>query len=302
MSEFKTQSTAVQPPATLSYGALLIGVLAVSSAAIFIKHAQAAGADSLAIAAGRLGLASLVLFPIAAYFSWAVWRTLSRADWLKIIACGFLLAAHFALWISSLKLTSVAISTVFASTTPIWVALGAWFIYRERLGHLGYLGLALALGGSMVLGLNGGQAQTGGFFWGAFLSVSSAWMVAAYFLISQGLRQRLNTLAFIGLTFSIAALFLILTCLFTQTPLLGLPQPAYQSMLLLALIPQLIGHSVLNWAIPKLGATVVTVSVLGEPVGAALLAVWLLSEPVSGTMVLLFGVILTGILLVALKK
>ncbi|MEN9560550.1 MAG: hypothetical protein RLZZ502_1761 [Pseudomonadota bacterium] len=284
---------------------LLIGILAVSTAAVLIKQAQAAGAASLLIAAGRMGLASLVLFPVAAFVHHHTWRTLSLPMVLRVLLCGVLLALHFAFWISSLAHTSVAVSTVLATTTPIWVALASRFLFQEHLSRGQLLGLAIALAGSLALGLNDlGPAHSTQSVWGGFLAVASAWMIAAYFLLSQKLRQALPNLAFIGLTFSTAAVVLVLLCL-AQGLSLGIgaiQSEALWAIALLALVPQLIGHSALNWAIPRLGATVVTVAILGEPVGAAILALLLLHEDITAMSLLAFACILLGIYLVARKK
>ncbi len=292
-----------QPSRTRVLATLALGVLAVSAAAIFIRYAQRAGAPSLTIAAGRLLMASLVMVPIALISSRASLTTLNRGDWARAALVGALLAAHFWAWIASLAYVSVAISTVLVTTTPVWVALGAWVFRGERLAPRQILGLLLAVAGSVALAVLGGDMGKVESLWtGALLALGGAWAIAGNLLIGQSLRGKVSVRVYAALAYGWAAVWLVLALIATGTPWLGLAPTAYAFMLALALVPQVIGHTALNWALPFLGATTVAVSVLGEPIGAALIATWLLNEPVSAAMVLCFGLTLLGIVLVAGKK
>jgi drug/metabolite transporter (DMT)-like permease len=296
-------ATVLLPSRARVLATLAIGVLAVSAAAIFIRYAQLAGAPSLTIAAGRLVMASLVMVPIALISSRATFATLTRTDWARAALVGALLAAHFWAWIASLSYVSVAISTVLVTTTPVWVALGAWLFRGERLGPRQVLGLVLAVAGSVALAVLGGNMGKVESLWtGALLALGGAWAIAGNMLIGQSLRGKLPVRVYAALAYGWAALWLVLALVVTGTSILGLAPAAYGYMLALALVPQVIGHTALNWALPYLGATTVAVSILGEPIGAALIATWLLNEPVSVWMVLCFGLTLVGIVLVALKK
>jgi drug/metabolite transporter (DMT)-like permease len=282
------------------YGTLALGVFAVSAAAILIRFAQNANAPSLSIAAGRLALASLVMVPIAFFYCRDDMRGLSRAKMLRASIIGALLAAHFWFWIASLGHVSVALSTALVSTTPIWTALGAWWFRRERFAPKQIAGLVCAVAGGIGLALVSGDVVSGKSLWlGCALAVAGAWAIAANMLIGQGLRAQLPVRAYAALAYGWAALWLILAALVTQTPLLGLHPNAYWAMLALALVPQLIGHTALNWALPFLGATTVAVSILAEPVGAALIATVALNEPISVPMGVCFALTLVGIGLVA---
>ncbi|PKK81437.1 MAG: hypothetical protein CVT47_02430, partial [Thermoplasmata archaeon HGW-Thermoplasmata-2] len=125
------------PPALV----LTIGIAAVSSASTLIRLSQGF-ADSLAIAAWRLSFASLMLAPFAVFFCRKELLELSRRDWLLILLSGAFLAAHFAFWIYSLALTSVAASVVLVTTSPLFVALGSCFLLREKIGRNAAVGIA----------------------------------------------------------------------------------------------------------------------------------------------------------------
>jgi drug/metabolite transporter (DMT)-like permease len=296
----RAYDNARSPSKTRVYATLGLGVLAVSSAAILIRLAQDANAPSLSIAAGRLALASLIIVPIALATCGAAVRTMSRQQVARFALIGALLAAHFWFWIASLAHVSVALSTALVSTTPVWVALGARAFRGERITLKQTFGLLLAVAGGAGLALVSGDVVAGKSLpLGCLLALGGAWAIAGNMLIGQSLRAQLPVRAYAALAYGWAAMWLIVAALITQTPLLGLHPNAYWAMLALALVPQLVGHTALNWALPFVGATTVAVSVLAEPVGAALIATVALNEPISLAMGLCFALTLVGIGLVA---
>ena len=129
--------------------ALLAGIAAVSTASIFIEFAQNAGAASIVIAAFRLTLATLVLAPLALTRYRAQLLQLTPRAWLLALLSGVVLALHFSVWVTSLQYTSVASSVVLVTTTPLWVAVLSPLVLHERVGKATYVGLVLALLGTM---------------------------------------------------------------------------------------------------------------------------------------------------------
>jgi drug/metabolite transporter (DMT)-like permease len=219
---------------------------------------------------------------------------------LRASIIGGLLAAHFWFWIASLGHVSVALSTALVSTTPVWVALGAWAFRGERITLTQTFGLLLAVAGGVGLALESGDAVAGkSIALGCLLALAGSWSIAANMLIGQGVRAQLPVRAYAALAYGWAAVWLIVALIVTKTPIFNLPPNAYWAMLALALVPQLVGHTALNWALPFVGATTVAVSVLAEPVGAALIATVALKEPISVVMGLCFALTLVGIGLVA---
>lgn len=282
---------------------LTLGILAVSTASIFIRFAQAA-APSLVIAAYRLTLASLLLLPVAWIRHRAELRSLRGQDLVLALLSGIFLAFHFATWITSLQYTTVASSVVLVTTTPLWVALISPFTLKEPLARLVRYGMGLALAGSIVVGLSDTCAWSaaglacssitsllrGGAFLGDFLALVGAIMAAAYILIGRRLRAGISLIPYITIVYGMAAATLLVLTLTASEPLLGYPPVTYLWFLLLAVIPQLLGHSTFNWALRYVSAAYVSITLLGEPIGSTILAYFILKE--TPTALKIFGAIL----------
>jgi drug/metabolite transporter (DMT)-like permease len=290
---------------------LVAAILAVSTASIFIRFAQA-DAPSLVIAALRLTFATLLLAPIALTRHRAELKNLTRREITLGIISGLFLTAHFATWISSLEYTRVASSAVFVATGPLWVALLSPMLLNEHLTRTAIIGLTLALIGGTVVGLsdacgihNGiqcpelSQILQGRVMWGNFLALAGAWAVTGYLIIGRKLRVKMSLIPYIFVVYGISAIGLIIVMFVAGQSPLGFPAKTYLWIFLLALIPQIIGHSTLNWALAYLPAAFVAVITLGEPVGSATLAFFILQETPS--MVMMAGgiLILLGIYLVS---
>jgi len=293
---------------------LLLGILAVSSASLLIRFAQSE-VSSLVIAAYRMVLSGLILIPFTIPRHNAEIKGLSRRElWLAALA-GLLLAMHFATWILSLEYTTVASSVVLVTTQPLWVALLAPFVLKERLSPFIVIGLLVALFGTIFIGLSDICQQAGGFscppisqffqgkaFWGDLLALAGAWTGAGYILIGRRLRPKLSLTPYIFLVYGMAGLVLIAMVLISGQPAFGFSPIIYVYLLLLALFPQLLGHSSFNWALAHLPASYVSIAILGEPIGASILAAILLGDLPSGLKLLGIGLILAGILIATIWK
>ncbi|MFA5874799.1 MAG: DMT family transporter [Anaerolineales bacterium] len=293
---------------TLTLG-LLAGISAASTAAIFIRFAQHEGAPSIVIAAARLTIASLILAPFALTRYRSDLRRLSRREWVLALLSGLFLALHFATWITSLEYTTVASSVVLVTTTPLWVAILAPLVLRERLGMAAAVGLILALTGGVIVGLSDACAWQAGAlacpplrtffggtaFLGDFLALAGAWMAAGYMLVGRKLRAKTELIPYIFVVYGMAAVVLMVIMLGMGESPLGLPPPVYLWFALLALVPQLFGHSTFNWALKYLPASFVSVTLLGEPVGSTILAYFIfLEQPgwvkIGGAVLILAGI------------
>lgn len=252
---------------------LLLGIAAVSTASTLIRLAQGT-VPSLAVAAWRLTLASLALTPVAVWRCRAEWAPLTRREWGLLALSGMFLAAHFYTWIESLMLTTVAASVSLVSLTPLFVALLSYLFLKESLTARMGMGVGVAILGSVVVALGDAAAGTHR-LWGDGLALAGALAIAIHMLIGRRLRARLSLLGYIFPVYAAAAGTLLLCALATGTPLSGYPPQAWRWLLLIALVPQLIGHSSFNWALGHLPAAYVSLATLAEPVGSTLL-VWLL--------------------------
>lgn len=298
-----TVSPVIIPPAV----GLIVGVLAVSTAATFIRLAQDA-APSLTVATWRLTLASLMLAPATLWprRMWAgrgrpEWRALSLADWGWLALAGVVLALHFYTWITSLTLTTVAASAVLVTTSPFFVAIFSYFIFKEGLSRRMIAGMVLAFAGSVVIGVS--DAGSGDHHLaGDALALFGAVAVAVYMMIGRRLRARLSLLGYVFPVYATAAVVLLLISALSGTPLFGYPPAVWGWLVLLALLPQVVGHSALNWALGHLPATYVALAVLAEPIGSTALAWWVLAEPPPPAAVIGGALILTGLALASLKR
>jgi drug/metabolite transporter (DMT)-like permease len=289
--------------------ALGAAILAVSTASILIRLAQK-DAPSITIAALRLTIAAIILAPIALTRHGSELRALRRREVLWAAASGAFLALHFATWITSLEYTTVASSVVLVSTGPLWVALLSALVLRERMKGMAIWGLALAITGGIVIA--GGEACTwsaglhcsrvdalgdGHALWGNFLALAGAWAVSGYLVIGRHLRTSLSLVPYIFLVYGFAAIGLLAGALVTGGLRLALPPSTYAWIILLAIVPQLIGHSTYNWALAYLPAAFVAVTTLGEPVGSAILAYLILHERPGGFVLVGALLIMAGIYL-----
>jgi drug/metabolite transporter (DMT)-like permease len=257
-----------------AYLTLLVGVAAMSFASIFIRLAEA---PPLVIAAYRLTIAALVFLPFAPSQWSKTWRQVSRRDVLLLLFASLFLALHFALWISSLKNTSIASSVILVTSNPIFVAIFSYFLWKEKMTRLMLGGMALALGGAVLISY-GDFALSGTALLGDALAVLAALVWGIYLVTARHLRARIDFLSFVTFIYAGAAVFLLIAVAIGGYSLFGYSTQTYLMMALVALVPQLIGHSAANFALRFIPATLVSVAILGEPVGATLLGYFILEE------------------------
>ncbi len=294
--------------------AIVIAIIAVSTASIFVRFAQLE-APSLVIAALRLGFAVVALAPFAIVRYRSELRKLTRHELLLGVLSGGFLAVHFAAWITSLEYTSIVSSVVLVSTGPLWVALLSPLFLKEQISRPVLVGMLLALLGGTVVALGDScQISAGlvcpsmsGFLHGDallgnFLALVGAWALAGYLMIGRRLRSGMSLVPYIFLVYGVAAVALCTAMMVAGQRPTGFSGMTYVWILLLALVPQLIGHSIFNWILRYLPTTLVAITTLGEPVGSAVLAYFILQEiPASLT---LFGgvLILVGIYVSSRKR
>lgn len=294
-------SHAPQPARWLPFVVLGIGLVAISLSAIFARLAQAEGVSSLAVATWRLGLAALIVTPLALLQARQELARLSRRQIGLALAAGFFLALHFATWISSLEYTSVASSTALVTTNPLWIGLASFLLFRETPTKMMIGGIALSCAGSLFIFWSDSQNAVEGAnpLFGNLLALIGSWCFSAYLLIGRRLRAGLGLPAYIWLAYGVAALFLFAASGVGGVALLSLSNAAWLVLLAMALGPQLLGHTAYNWSLRYVSATFVAVVTLGEPVGSALLAFIVFGEGFAPLQFVGFSLLLAGIYLAA---
>lgn len=279
-----------------TYGMLFVGILAVSSAAILIRGAQAENIPSLVIATGRLLIASLILTPFALGSYPHELKNLTWQDIGLCILSGAFLGAHFATWITSLEYTSVVASVVLVTTNPLFVALLSFPLLGERVQRRTFFGILIAFVGSVLVALSddAGEAPTRSApMLGNALAVAGAIAIAFYLIIGRRIRAKLSVIPYIWLVYGTAALAMLPVFLF-ESPT-GYSVSGYLAVVALGIFPQLIGHSSFNYALGHFPAAYVSLMALAEPIGSALLAILFLGEMPAlvagiGSLIILIGV------------
>jgi drug/metabolite transporter (DMT)-like permease len=276
------------------YAVLIVGVLSVSSAAVIIRLAEA---PAMVIAAYRLTLAAIVLLPIALSRGFSSFKQVSGRDWLWISLSSLFLSLHFALWITSLNYTSIASSVVLVTSHPAFVAVVSYFLWGERFRRLTLAGIVVALLGVVLI-------NYGGFTFGSqtalgnLLALLAAFSMGAYLLIGGRLTTSVSILSYLSLVYAFSAVILLVAAISLGHSLIGYSPKTYLMLVLLAVIPQLIGHSCLNYAVRLMPVTLVSMAILGEPVGATVLGYFVLDEVPAINEILGGLLILAGIYLV----
>jgi len=271
--------------------ALAVGIAGISFASILVRLSTA---PAVTLAFYRMFLAAALLWPaaMAAQGSRGFWL---REHGLAMAASGVFLAAHFYTWNLSLRYTSVASSVVLVDMHPLFVLAADVFLFRENISRRHVAGVFLAVLGSMVVGA-GDFALGGRAFWGDLLAVAGALFVSVYLLIGRRVRQVVPALPYAVVVYGTAALVLAAASLAEHVPLWPYSTRDVLVFLGLAVIPTIFGHTIFNWALAVVPASLVSVTILGEPVGATILAAVLLHEwpgasQLAGGALILYGLI-----------
>jgi drug/metabolite transporter (DMT)-like permease len=279
---------------------LIIGVLAISTASILIRLAyREAGTGglgfSLVLAASRFALSALIVLP-----AWPklLKQPLQPGVSLYAGAAGLCLAAHFALWITSLSYTSIAASTALVTTNPVWVALLSRFWFGEKLSKLSVTGIAIALVGTIVIALGSAAPANGDSnpLLGDFFALPGSWAVSLYLLLGREAQRRgLGISGYSAIAYTTAAIALLPLPLAVNANYAGYSQAVYVCILLTAIVPQLVGHTIFNWSVVRISPTLVTLAILFEPVGASYFGYLVFGEVPAPAVLAGAGVLLLGV-------
>ncbi|MBM7600847.1 drug/metabolite transporter (DMT)-like permease [Virgibacillus halotolerans] len=275
---------------------LIISIIAISFAAIFVKWSDA---PSTILSMYRMVFASIFIIPIA-WKKRDAFKQITKKDWFFLVFSGFFLAMHFALWFGSLKLTTVASSTVILALQPVVALVGGFILYKERTNKAALVTMGIAIVGVMMIGWGdiglGKEAIIGDIL--SFLCVIA---VVCYLLIGQNIVRKISHWIYSFCVFSFAAIFLGIYNLIAGIDFVGYEKQDWGIFLLLAIFPT-IAHVIFNWLLNYVNSTTISMSVLGEPVGATLLAVLLLGERLVGWQIIGGIFVLTGVFLFLIQQ
>lgn len=281
------------------YLALIGGVVAISTGAVFIRLAD--DAPALVIAAYRVGIATVVLLPLSFIKARSELLNLSTADLKTALTAGLFLALHFAAWVSSLKFTSVANSVVLVNTSPLWVAVFAPFITREKIKRTMVLSVSMSIFGLVIIAY-GDYAAGGSALTGDLLALAGGFCTAGYLLMGRRLRQKLSLIAYVTVCYGSSAIILWSLVIVLDFPIWGFSGQTVTALFSMALLPQLIGHSCYNWALKYFSTSFIALSLFGEPIGSTLLAYIFFHEGLTFVKIIGGVFILSAIYLAAKRE
>ncbi|MFT4890835.1 MAG: drug/metabolite transporter (DMT)-like permease [Halobacteriales archaeon] len=275
--------------------ALGVAVVAVSTSAILVRWSQA---PSTVKALYRVVFMTALVAPVAVRNHRDDFARIDRRDLVVAGLAGVALAAHFASWFASLDYTSVAASVTLVQSQPLFVAVGAYLLLGERVTRLTVVGIAIAVVGAAVMSFGqptGTEQASLNPPLGNALALFGAVMAAAYVLSGRSLRQRIALFPYVTVVYAACSVVLLGIVLVQGWALFAYPPREWILFLGMAIGPGIVGHTVVNWALEHLESSLVSVSLLGEPVGSTVLAFFLLSEVPDPITLVGGAVVLAGI-------
>jgi drug/metabolite transporter (DMT)-like permease len=244
----------------------------------------------------RIGLSTLILIPffIARRGKGA---PIGKAILIFPVLGGVLTALDHGFWNTAVNFTSAANAALLANTAPLWVALFAWLVWRERLKAAFWIGLLLTLAGAaIVLGTDFLSHPTLGI--GDILAITAGVFYAGYFLVTQRGRVHWDTLSYVWIMGLVSSICLLGISLSLGMPITGYPVQSYLAFLGAALVSQTGGYLAVGYALGHLPASLVAPTMIGQPIVTALLAIPLLGESLQAGQIAGGLAVLAGIYIV----
>jgi drug/metabolite transporter (DMT)-like permease len=287
------QMEGTQTSKTLIYSSLIVGVLGLSMAAFFVRWANAPG-----IVTGfyRMAIATaLMALPFASRVNSHA-KPSSKGVIFAVLG-GFAFACDLALWATGIMMGEVTNPTLLANTAPLWVGLGTVLIFHRRLKPQFWVGVILALGGAaFLLGIDASRGTAIGL--GSSLGLLASFFYAAYWLLTQKGRECLDSLSYFWIAALSSTVLLTVIVLISGQSFTGYPLKTYLTFLGFGVFTQVVGWLSLNYALGHLPASLVSPTMLGQPLLTGILAWPLLGEPLSLKQIFAGIAVLVGIYLV----
>ncbi len=281
----------VEQPTIHPYIPIIIGVISVAMSAIFVKLATA---EAGVIAFYRMLFSVLIMFPLFYMKYRHEVKDLTKKDWIYSTIAGVFLALHFIFWFESLNYTSVASSTVLVTLQPIFAFIGTYLFFKEKISWQALLSAMVAISGSIII--SWGDFQIGGTaFYGDMLALLGCAFITTYLLFGQDVRQRLSLITYTFIVYSISTVALFFYVLIKGESFGPHPAMDWVWFLLLAIIPNLFGHTLFNWSLRWVSTNVISIAILFEPVGAAIMAYYIFNETLSMTQIIGGSIVIIGI-------
>lgn len=277
----------------LPYLALFFGLASIGLSAIFVKWANAPGPVS---GFYRMVIATAIMtIPFGAQAKQRA--PLSSRHILFAALAGLFFAGDLATWNTAVLIGNAANATLFGNTAPVWVSIGALILFRQKLAPVFWGGLVLAMFGAAVI-LGGDFITHPTLGAGDLLGLLSGFFYGMFFLATERARDKLSSLVSWWISAAVCTLGLLALSLAFNLPLAGYSTETYLNLIALAVIVQLVGWLAINYALGHLPASIVSPTLLGQPVITAIAAVPLLGQPLGAVQVVGGVLVLAGILIV----
>lgn len=280
----------LERPRVNPYILIVLGVISVSTSAIFVRLSTA---PSAVTAFYRLFFSILIMLPLFVFKFAPEIRQITKKDFLFSSVSGIFLAFHFILWFESLNYTSVASSTVLVTLQPLFAFVGTYLFYKEVITLKAIVSGLIAICGSVLISW-GDFTISSKALWGDFLALLACALITAYLLLGQSVRKRLSLVTYTFVVYLISSFTLFIYVIYNHQSLYPYPMEDWVYFILLAIIPTLLGHTLFNWSLKWISTNVISMAILFEPVGATILAYFILHETINwmqfvGGLIVLFG-------------
>lgn len=283
-------------PTINPYIPIIIGVVSVSLSAILVKLANA---DAGVIAFYRMLFSVIIMSPIFFLKYTHEIKLLNKRDWIFSGVAGVFLAFHFILWFESLQYTSVASSTVLVTMQPLFAFVGTYFFFGEKISIKTIVAAAIAIGGSVLISW-GDFRVSGTALYGDVLALIACALVTGYLLFGQEVRKRLSLITYTMVVYSSSTICLFIYVLFKGESFGPYPSIDWTWFVLLAIVPNLLGHNLFNWSLKYVSTNVISIAILFEPIGAAILAFFVFAEHLILSQIIGGSIVIIGIMLFVL--
>lgn len=267
---------------------VLAGTFFTSLSSIIIRFSQA---PALAISAYRMLFTSLMLLIPVLLKSRSEFKKITLKNYMLCTLSGIFLALHFAAWISSIKMTTVANSTILVSCSPIFVAMANYFITKEKLGRKMAIGISMSLAGTIIIAMGSSNETANNMMLGNILAFLGAIFVAGYLVIGGIVRKHLSAGTYVFIVYFASTVVLFIMCLASKTPVYPYPLNEFLLFIALAFFCSILGHTVYNYMVKYVSSTMISVSTLSEPIFASILALLIFKE-IPSIYTLLGGIII----------
>lgn len=254
---------------------VLAGTFFTSLSSIIIRFSDA---PALVISAYRMLFTSLILLIPVIINNRSEFKYISKKEYYLCTISGIFLALHFASWISSVKMTSIANSTILVSCSPIFVALANYFKFKEKLNRKKALGISMSLAGTIIIAMDSSGNTANNAILGNLLAFLGAIFVAGYLVIGGIVRKNLSAGIYVFIVYSVSTLVLFIMCFALKTPVYPYAPKEFVLFIALAFFCSILGHTVYNYMVKYVSSTLISVSTLSEPIFASILAMFIFKE------------------------